>query len=191
MFVKPANMGSSVGVSKAHNPAELAAAITLACEYDEWILIEETIGGREIEVAILGDDPPRASVPGEIVPGAEFYSYADKYESDAAELHAPARISESAAAEVRQLAVDAFVATGCEAMARVDFFYETDANGVNPVARGFVVNELNTIPGFTPISMYPRLWEESGLAYADLLDELIVLAIARHGRRKRRAGKQR
>lgn len=191
MFVKPANMGSSVGVSKACDRDELVAALDLATGYDEWVLIEEMIGGREIEVAILGDDPPRASVPGEIVPGAEFYSYADKYESDAAELHAPARISAEATTEVRELAIAAFAACGCEAMARVDFFYETESAIPERGPRGFVVNELNTIPGFTPISMYPRLWAESGLAYPQLLDELIVLAQQRHARRAARAGKQR
>ena len=191
MFVKPANMGSSVGVSKARNRDELIDAVALAVEYDEWVLIEEMIGGREIEVAILGDDPPRPSVPGEIVPGAEFYSYADKYESDAAELHAPARISQAATAEVQALAVAAFAACGCEAMARVDFFYETEPATPGRAPRGFVINELNTIPGFTPISMYPRLWAESGLAYPQLLDELIGLAQQRHARRSMRAGKQR
>ena len=156
-FVKPSNMGSSVGVSKAHDRAELDAAIAHAFEFDEWVVAEEMVAGREIEVAILGDDPPEASLPGEIVPGAEFYDYADKYEDGAAKLLAPAPLDDAETEEVRALAVRAFEACRCEAMARVDFFY-TD--------RGFVVNELNTIPGFTPISMYPRLWEVSGLPYA-------------------------
>jgi D-alanine-D-alanine ligase len=181
-FVKPSNMGSSVGVTKAHDESELATAIALALEYDEWILVEEMVTGREIEVAILGDDPADASLPGEIVPGAEFYDYADKYEDSAAKLLAPAPLDEAEIAEVRALAIRAFEACRCEAMARVDFFY-TD--------QGFVVNELNTIPGFTPISMYPRLWEVSGLPYAQLLDRLIELAIARHARRARRGGRQR
>jgi D-alanine-D-alanine ligase len=181
-FVKPANMGSSVGVSKAHDRAELDAAIARAFEFDEWIVAEEMIIGREIEVAILGDDPPEASLPGEIVPGAEFYDYADKYEDGAAKLLAPAPLDDAETEEVRGLAVRAFEACRVEAMARVDFFY---------TERGFLVNELNTIPGFTPISMYPRLWEVSGLPYAQLLDRLIELALGRHERRAARRGRQR
>jgi D-alanine-D-alanine ligase len=186
VFVKPANMGSSVGVTKAHDRAELDAGIALAFDYDEWCVAEEAIVGREIEVAVLGDDPPEASAPGEIVPGDEFYSYADKYERDVAELLVPAPLSASQASEVRELAVRAFEACRCEAMARVDFFFDDAAGG-----RGFLVNELNTIPGFTPISMYPKLWEHSGIAYPQLLDRLIELALARHDRRTKRAGKQR
>jgi len=181
-FVKPSNMGSSVGVSKAHDAAELAAALDLAFEYDEWILAEAMVQGREIEVAVLGDDPPEASLPGEIVPGAEFYDYADKYEAGNAKLLAPAPLDEAETAAIRALAVRAFEACRVEAMARVDFFY---------TERGFVVNELNTIPGFTPISMYPRLWEVSGLSYPQLLDRLIQLAVARHARRAHRGGRQR
>jgi D-alanine-D-alanine ligase len=177
-------MGSSVGVSKPHDRAQLAAAVALAFEYDEWILAEEAIDGREIEVAVLGDDPPEASLPGEVVPAAEFYDYSDKYENGRAELLAPAPLDATATSEVRALAVRAFEACRCEAMARVDFFYEEGR-------RGFLVNELNTIPGFTPISMYPRLWEVSGLPYAALLDRLVELALARHARRARRAGRQR
>jgi D-alanine-D-alanine ligase len=139
--------------------------------------------GREIEVAILGDDPPEASLPGEIVPGAEFYDYADKYEDGKAELLAPASLTDAQTLAVRQLATRAFEATRCEAMARVDFFLRTDGT--------FVVNELNTIPGFTPISMYPRLWEVSGVPYAKLLDRLIELAVTRDERRRRRRGRQR
>jgi D-alanine-D-alanine ligase len=179
-------MGSSVGVVKAHDRVELEAGIALAFEYDEWCVAEEAVVGREIEVAVLGDDPPEASVPGEIVPGDEFYSYADKYERGEAQLLVPAPLSESLATEVRGLAVRAFEACRCEAMARVDFFLEAGPRG-----RGFLVNELNTIPGFTPISMYPKLWEASGLSYSQLLDRLIELALARHERRTRRAGKQR
>jgi D-alanine-D-alanine ligase len=186
VFVKPANMGSSVGVTKAHDRAELDAGIALAFDYDEWCVAEEAIVGREIEVGVLGDDPPEASAPGEIVPGDEFYSYADKYERDEAELLVPAPLSESEASEVQKLAIRAFEACRCEAMARVDFFFEDAAGG-----RGFIVNELNTIPGFTPISMYPKLWEHSGVSYPQLLDRLIELALARHQRRARRAGKQR
>ena len=183
-FVKPANMGSSVGVSKAHDEAELDAAIALALTYDDEILAEEMIVGREIEVAVLGSLTPEASLPGEVVPGAEFYSYADKYEDGAAQLIAPAELSDAATAEVREVALRAFVACRCDGMARVDCFY--DEGG-----RGFVVNEVNTIPGFTPISMYPRLWAVSGLPYPALLDRLIELAIERHDRRAARAGRQR
>jgi D-alanine-D-alanine ligase len=182
-FVKPANMGSSVGVSKAHDRAELDVAIEGALGFDEWILAEETIVGREIEVGILGDDPPEASVPGEVVPGDEFYTYADKYEDDAVQLLTPAPLSAAQADEVRALAVRAFEACRGEAMARVDFFLSEE--------RGFLVNELNTIPGFTPVSQYPRLWAASGVSYPQLLDRLVELALARHQRRARRAGRQR
>jgi D-alanine-D-alanine ligase len=182
-FIKPSNMGSSVGVSKAHDRAELRAGISLAVEYDEWVLVEEDVRGREIEVAILGDDPPEASLPGEVVPGAEFYDYADKYEDGRAKLLAPAPLDDSQTDEVRALAIEAFEACRCEAMARVDFFLSDE--------RGFVVNELNTIPGFTPISMYPRLWEVTGVPYPVLLDRLIDLALRRHERRTKRAGRQR
>lgn len=186
-FVKPANMGSSVGVSKAHDASELDAAIDLALSYDEEILVEEMITGREIEVAVLGSLgslEPEASLPGEVVPGAEFYSYADKYEDGTAQLLAPAPLSDAETAAVRELALRAFVACRCEGMARVDCFY--DEGG-----RGFLLNEVNTIPGFTPISMYPKLWEISGLPYPALLDRLIELAIERHERRAARAGRQR
>lgn len=183
-FVKPANLGSSVGVSRASGPAELAAAVERALRFDEWVVVEEAVEGREIEVAVLGDHPPEASRPGEIVPGDEFYSYADKYERGEAELHAPAELTAEQEAEVRELAARAHLACRCEAMTRVDFLLEEGG-------RGFLVNEVNTIPGFTPISMYPRLWEVSGLAYAALVDRLIELALERHERRARRAGRQR
>jgi D-alanine-D-alanine ligase len=183
-FVKPANLGSSVGVSKAHDRAELDVAIEHALEFDEWILAEEAITGREIEVAVLGDMPPEASLPGEIVPGDEFYTYADKYEDGLAQLLTPAPLDDALTAKVRELAVRSFEACRLEAMARVDFFYEEGG-------RGFLVNEVNTIPGFTPISMYPKLWEVSGLPYPRLLERLIDLAIERHDRRAKRAGRQR
>jgi D-alanine-D-alanine ligase len=182
-FVKPANMGSSVGVSKVRTRAELRDAIAVAFSYDEWLLAEEMVPGREIEVGILGDDPPVASLPGEVVPAADFYDYADKYEDGKAELRAPAPLPADQIAEVQGLAVRAFEACRGEAMARIDFFLRPD--GV------FVVNEVNTIPGFTPISMYPRLWEVSGVPYADLLDRLVDLAIARSQRRAGRRGRQR
>jgi len=189
-FVKPANLGSSVGVSKARDRASFDAALDLALSFDEWAIVEEGIDGREIEVAVLGDDPPEASGPGEIVPGDEFYSYADKYEREEAQLRAPAPLSPEQNDDVRRLAVRAFEACRCEAMARVDFFLEEQRTDGAP-GRGFLVNEVNTIPGFTPISMYPRLWEESGVSYPALLDRLIELAFARHERRAKRAGRQR
>jgi D-alanine-D-alanine ligase len=183
-FVKPANMGSSVGVSKVEDEAALRDACALALDFDEWIIAEEAIAGREIELGVLGDDPPEVSVPGEVVPGDVFYSYADKYESDAAELLAPAPLTDEQTHAAQELALRAFEACRCEAMARVDLFLEDPG-------RGFLVNEVNTIPGFTPISMYPRLWEVSGVPYPALIDRLIELALARHERRTRRAGRQR
>jgi D-alanine-D-alanine ligase len=189
-FVKPANLGSSVGVSKARDRASFDAALDLALSFDEWAIVEEAIDGREVEVAVLGDDPPEASVPGEVVPGDEFYSYADKYEREEAQLLAPAPLAPEQTDDVRRLALRAFEACRCEAMARVDFFLEEQRADGAP-GRGFLVNEVNTIPGFTPISMYPRLWEESGLSYPELLDRLIELAFARHERRAKRAGRQR
>jgi len=183
-FVKPANLGSSVGVSKAADRAGLEEAVEVALRFDEWILVEEGIAGREIEVAVLGDRPPEASLPGEIVPGADFYTYEDKYLDDSAELKAPADLDPDRTAEVRRLAVAAFDACRCEAMARVDFFLEDPG-------RGFLVNEVNTIPGFTPISMYPRLWGVTGVPYPELLDRLVALALERHERRTERAGRPR
>jgi D-alanine--D-alanine ligase len=187
-FVKPANLGSSVGVSKARDRAELEEAVEVALSYDEWIVVEEAIVGREIELAVLGDDPPMVSVAGEIVPGDDFYSYADKYEADDAELLVPAPLTAEQLAEAQVLARRAFEACRCEAMARVDLFLRDDAAGREG---GFLVNEVNTIPGFTPISMYPRLWEATGVPYSELLDRLIDLALARHARRAERAGRQR
>jgi D-alanine-D-alanine ligase len=177
-FVKPANLGSSIGVSKVASPADLAEAVTLAAQYDEWIVIEEGVEGREIEVAVLGNAEPRASVPGEIVPSHDFYDYDDKYLDGASQLLVPAPLEPADAARVRELAVAAFQALRCDGMARADFFFEEGG-------RGFLVNELNTIPGFTPISMYPKLWEASGLPYPALIDELVRLAVERHDRRSR------
>ena len=180
VFVKPANMGSSVGVSKAKAVEEVRDAITTALTYDEWVVVEEAIVGREIEVAVLGNLEPRASLPGEIVPGAEFYSYADKYLDDGSQCLIPAPLSAEATAQVQRLAVEVFTLLRCDGMARVDFFYEDGPGG-----RGFLCNEVNTIPGFTPISMYPKMWIASGLSYRDLIDELVALAIERHGRQRR------
>jgi D-alanine--D-alanine ligase len=180
-FVKPANLGSSVGVSKVSHRSELEKAVEFALRFDEWVLLEEGIDGREIEVAVLGDLAPEASAPGEIVPGADFYTYEDKYLDGRAELRAPADLDPGPVEEVQRLAVAAFQACRCEGMARVDFFFEEPG-------RGFLVNEVNTIPGFTPISMYPRLWDVSGVSYPRLLDRLVTLALERHERRARRAG---
>lgn len=178
IFVKPANMGSSVGVSKANSHDELQAAARVAASYDEWVLFEEGVTAREIEVAVIGNRNPRASVVGEIIPGNDFYDYEDKYVTDSASLMIPANLPNALTSEVQALAVRAYETLHCEGMARVDFFYEE--NG-----RGLLCNEINTIPGFTPISMYPKLWAASGLSYTDLIDELVEHARERHSRRKR------
>lgn len=178
IFVKPANMGSSVGVSRAATRGELDAAIELAARYDQWILFEEAVVGRELEVAILGNREPRASVVGEIVPGHDFYDYDDKYLSASADLVIPAALTEEQSDEMRRLAITAYQALRCEGMARVDFFFEPDG-------RGFLLNEINTIPGFTPISMYPKMWAASGVDYPSLVDELVRLAFERWSRQKR------
>ena len=178
VFVKPANMGSSVGVSKANTIDEMRIAVEHALTYDEWVLIEEAVVGREIEVAVLGNVHARASVPGEIIPGNEFYDYADKYIGDGAQLIVPANLTADEVEAVQHLALVIFHTLRAEGMARVDFFYEE--NG-----RGFLCKEINTIPGFTPISMYPKLWQASGMSYPALLDELIALALDRFSRRRR------
>ena len=178
VFVKPANMGSSVCVTKAKSRDALTQAIDLALSYDERVVVEEAIVGREIEVAVLGNEHPRASVPGEIVPGHEFYDYDDKYVDDGARLLVPAPLDEGDKATVQALALEVFRALRCDGMARIDFLFEEGG-------RGFLCNEANTIPGFTPISMYPKLWQASGLSYAGLIDELVRLAVERHGRRRR------
>jgi D-alanine-D-alanine ligase len=183
VFVKPSNLGSSVGVSKAGDGGELAAALDLAFSYDERVVVEEAIVGREIECGVLGD-PPEASVPGEIRPSREFYDYDDKYLVDGAALLVPAPLSSTETATVQRLALAAFAAVEAEAMARVDFFYEEGG-------RGFLLNEVNTIPGFTPISMYPKMWEASGVPYAELIDRLVQLAVDRHARRSSRIGRPR
>lgn len=175
MFVKPANMGSSVGVSKVSASEELPAALDLASSYDEWIVVEEGVIGREIECAVLGNLDPATSVGGEIIAGADFYDYGDKYD-DGAELRIPAPLADHELAEMQTLALRAFAALRCEGLARVDFFYE--AGG-----RGWLVNEVNTMPGFTPISMYPKMWQASGVSYPALIDELVDLALERHARR--------
>ncbi len=177
-FVKPSNMGSSVGVTKAHDVDELRDGIEHALTYDEWVVVEEAVACREIEVAVLGGTHPEASGAGEIVPGAEFYDYDDKYVTDGAQLLVPAPLSAAQTAEVRVLAVRVFQALRCDGLARVDFFLEEDG-------RGFLCNEANTMPGFTPISMYPKLWQAAGVTYPELIDRLVALAIDRHARRRR------
>ena len=176
IFVKPANMGSSIGVSKARDVAELVAAIELALTYDEWVVAEEGVVAREIECAVLGNTAPRASVPGEIVTAADFYDYEDKYFAGTAETVIPADLDLETTAELQELAIRAFTALRCEGLARVDFFFESPG-------RGLLLNEINTMPGFTPISMYPQLWQASGVPYAALIDELVELALERHARR--------
>jgi D-alanine-D-alanine ligase len=171
-FVKPANLGSSVGISKAHTPDELPAAIAEAFRHDEKILVEPFVDGREIEVAVLGNHHPRASVPGEIVPCNEFYDYRAKYLDGRSELHIPAPISAAQAQRCRDLAVAAFLALECSGLARVDFFLHRHSGEV-------LLNEINTLPGFTPISMYPKLWEASGVSYSQLIDRLLQLAVER------------
>ncbi len=183
MFVKPANMGSSIGVSKVHGTDELVEALRLAFRYDDVAVVEEAVHARELECAVLGNDSPRASTIGEIVPGAEFYDYEDKYSDGVAQILIPAELDEELVEEGRQLALDAYRALRCEGMARVDLFYEVDRDGDTGTGRGLMVNEVNTIPGFTPISMYPMLWEQSGLTYPALIDELVRLALERHERR--------
>ncbi len=175
-FVKPANLGSSVGVSKAHDRDELARALELAFSYDEWIVVEEAVVAREIELAVLGNTDLRVSVPGEVTPAAEFYDYEDKYLDGQAELTIPADLPPEVARQFQDLARQAYRALRAEGMARVDFLYEEGG-------RGPLLNEINTIPGFTPISMYPKLWAASGLPYDQLIDELVALALERHERR--------
>jgi D-alanine-D-alanine ligase len=177
-FVKPANLGSSVGISKVKGPDALGAAIDEASAYDPKLVVEEAIAGREFEIAVLGNDAPEASVVGELVPSHEFYDYVDKYVDQGARVVIPAEIPPAVADEMRAIAVRAFRAIDCSGLARVDFFLESDAR--------ILVNEINTMPGFTPISMYPKLWEATGLPYPRLLDQLIALALERHAARSRR-----
>jgi D-alanine-D-alanine ligase len=171
-FVKPANLGSSVGVSKAHDPAELPVALEEAFRHDEKLLVEPFVDGREVEVAVLGNHHPEASVPGEIVPSNEFYDYRAKYLDGRSELYIPAPITPEQAARCRALAVEAFLALECAGLARADFFLHRRTGEV-------LLNEINTLPGFTPISMYPKLWEASGVSYAELIDRLLQLAVER------------
>jgi D-alanine-D-alanine ligase len=178
VFVKPANLGSSVGISKAKHAAELRTAIELAAQFDRKIVVEAAVpNAREIEVAVLGNDDPEASVPGEIIPSGEFYDYNAKYVSDDSRTVIPAAIDETRAQEVRTLAIAAFKAIDGAGMARVDFLLAGDSQVL-------YLNEVNTIPGFTTISMYSKMWEASGLPYAQLVDRLIALAIERHAEKQ-------
>jgi D-alanine-D-alanine ligase len=183
VFVKPANLGSSVGISKVHNRKELGPAIDEAAKFDRKIVIEQGVGGtkekaREIECSVLGNDEPVASVPGEIVPSKEFYDYTAKYLDEGSQLIIPAKLTKAETKRVQELAVKAFQAVDCSGLARVDFL-------MDPKTRKIFLNEINTMPGFTSISMYPKLWAASGLAYADLIDRLIHLGIARHEDKKK------
>ncbi|MDQ6697407.1 MAG: D-alanine--D-alanine ligase [Actinomycetota bacterium] len=177
VFVKPANLGSSVGITRAVDLGTLRAAVTEALAYDEWVVVEEAVTAREIEIGVLGNADPRMSVPGEIVPSHEFYDYADKYLDGAARMVIPADLPTEVADTITQLAGQAYAALRCDGMARVDFFYEDHGRGV-------LLNEVNTIPGFTPWSMYPSLWEASGVSYRELIDELVRHAIDRHAHRQ-------
>ena len=183
VFVKPANLGSSVGISKAHDRKELGPAIAEAAKFDRKIVIEEGVGGkknkaREIECAVLGNDDPKASIAGEIVPCKEFYDYDAKYLAEGSEAVIPAKITKAEAKTVQRLAIAAFQAVDCTGLARVDFL-------MDPKSRKIYVNEINTMPGFTAISMYPKLWAATGVPYPELIDRLIRLGIERHEDKKR------
>ena len=178
VFVKPANLGSSVGISKAKHVAELRTAIKLAADFDRKIVIEAAVPqAREIEVAVLGNDEPEASVPGEIIPSREFYDYESKYVDESSRSVIPAKLTDAQTSEVRRLAIDAYKAIDCSGLARVDFLLAGDSGVV-------YLNELNTLPGFTTISMYAQLWAASGVSYPQLIDRLITLALERHAEKQ-------
>jgi D-alanine-D-alanine ligase len=178
VFVKPATLGSSVGMTKVHSRAELGPALSLACEFAVKILVERAVVAREIEVSVLGNSDPRASVPGEIVPHREFYDYAAKYLEEGTQLLIPAKLKAAQVKKIQTLAVSAFRALELSGMARVDFFLEKRGGKI-------FLNEVNTIPGFTSISMYPKLWEATGIPFAKLLDRLIELALEQHREKAR------
>jgi D-alanine-D-alanine ligase len=175
VFVKPARLGSSVGITKARTPEELDAGVELAFRHDEKVLIEEFVSGVEVECGVLGNKKPIASLPGEIVPRSDWYDYSAKYDEGGMDLIVPPRIPEVLNRRVQEVSVDAFIATECEGMARVDCFVRDNGE--------VLVNELNTIPGFTATSVYAKLFDASGIPYAELLDRLIELALERHARR--------
>ena len=170
VFVKPSNSGSSVGIKKAHNKEELIDSVKYAGEFDRKILIEENINGREVECAVLGNEDARASCVGEILPAEDFYTFDAKYKNAESRVVMPAEIPENISEEIRKTAIKAFKAADCTGLSRVDFFIENNTNRV-------IINEINTLPGFTQISMYPKLWEKMGVNYSELLDKLIELAI--------------
>lgn len=183
VFVKPANLGSSVGITKVHGRDELGAAMDEAAKYDRKLVVEEGVGGskgkaREIECSVLGNDRPEASVPGEVVPGKEFYDYEAKYLSEGSQLLIPAKLRRKQQKQVQDMAVRAFQAVDCSGLARVDFL-------MDPKSDRIYVNEINTMPGFTSISMYPKLWAATGIPYAKLIDRLIQLALERGAEKKR------
>jgi len=178
VFVKPANMGSSVGVSKVHDEESFRTAVNEAFKYDNKIILEENIPGREIECSVLGNEEPRASLPGEVKAARDFYSYEAKYiDADGAVLEIPAKLSDAKVREIQTMAVKTFQALGCQGLSRVDFFLKEDGT--------VMVNEINTMPGFTKISMYPKLWEASGIKYTELITKLIEMAIALYEKEKR------
>jgi D-alanine-D-alanine ligase len=178
VFVKPATLGSSVGMTKAHSSEELGPALDFACEYGMKILVEKAVSAREIEVSVLGNNDPKASVPGEIVPHREFYDYAAKYLEDGTQLLIPAELKPAQISKIQALAISAFRTLELSGMARVDFFLEKKGSRI-------FLNEVNTIPGFTSISMYPKLWEASGIAFRELIDKLIELALEIHREKAR------
>jgi D-alanine-D-alanine ligase len=184
VFVKPANLGSSVGISKAHDRKELGPALDLAAKYDRKLVVEQGVGGRrskarELEVAVLGNDDPKASVVGEIIPGKEFYDYEAKYLCEGSAAVIPAKLTKAEAKQIREMAVAAFGACDLSGLARVDFLMEPDGK------RRIFLNEVNTLPGFTSISMYPKLWEATGISYTDLITRLIELALERQAEKSR------
>lgn len=178
LFVKPANLGSSVGISKANDLDELRIALKLAAQYDHKIIVERTIVGQELECSVLGNEKPVASTPCEIVPSRDFYDYEDKYILDQAKTLLPANLTREEIADVKRIAIEAYQALGCEGMARVDFLLDRTSGQL-------FINEVNTIPGFTSISMYPRMLEHDGIAFRDLVDKLIQFALDRHERKKK------
>jgi D-alanine-D-alanine ligase len=178
-FVKSANLGSSVGITKVKSEDELEEAVDYACNFSHRIIVEKAVQNpREIEVSVLGNETPLASLPGEIVPKREFYDYVAKYLEDSTELIAPANLEKEIVKRLQEYAIRAFKAIDCEGMGRVDFLMETSTGQIS-------VSEINTIPGFTQISMYPRLWEVSGITYPELISRLIDLAIERHGMKRK------
>jgi D-alanine-D-alanine ligase len=177
VFVKPANLGSSVGISKAHDQAELTAALSLAAEFDRKVIVERGIVGREFECSVLGNNDPQSSFPCEIHPSREFYDYEDKYILNQATTDLPANLEPAQVAEMQRLAIGCYQAVQCEGLARVDFLMEASTGKL-------YINEINTLPGFTSISMYPKMWEYSGIPFVQLIDRLIELALERHAAKK-------